>query len=176
MAVDGDAAVSRRGDNWLKVMAWRAEDVPDRVEVCVHAKDGRFPNGLPLTTVRTLHDKTIPGSEIVDWDGQCEDWSHCLYRRSLKSVNWHILVQSEDHKRIFSPRMMNYAKIPYDSTIHPFRGSSTRSSLYCGLAAREKKRKKLYRRWTHSYRRKSNMSSTMGGVQFVPTTMPAKQK
>ena len=37
------------------------------------------------------------------------DWSHCLYRRSFKSVNRAILVQSEYHKR-FPPRMMNHAK------------------------------------------------------------------
>ena len=40
----------------------------------------------------------------------CEDWSHCLYRRSFKSVNWAILVQSEDCKRISPQRMMYYAK------------------------------------------------------------------
>ena len=26
----------------------------------------------------------------------CEDWSHCLYRRSFESVKWAIFVQSED--------------------------------------------------------------------------------
>ena len=46
----------------------------------------------------------------------CEDWSYCFYCRSFKSVNWTIFVQSEDHKRIIPPRMMNYAKIPYKST------------------------------------------------------------
>ena len=48
----------------------------------------------------------------------CKDWSHCLYRRSFKALNWAIFVQSEDHKRIIPPRMMNYAKIPWKSTIH----------------------------------------------------------
>ena len=40
-------------------------------------------------------------------------------------VNWGIFVQSEDHKRIIPPRMMNYAKIPYKRTIHLPRVSST---------------------------------------------------
>ena len=32
VAVDGDAAVFKRGCNWQKAMTWRAEDVPGRVE------------------------------------------------------------------------------------------------------------------------------------------------
>ena len=32
VAVDGDAALFKRGGNWPKALAWRAEDVPDRVE------------------------------------------------------------------------------------------------------------------------------------------------
>ena len=32
VAVDGDAALFKRRGNWLNAMAWRAEDVPDRVE------------------------------------------------------------------------------------------------------------------------------------------------
>ena len=32
-----------------------------------------------------------------------------LHRWSFKSVNWAIFVQSEDHKRIIPPKMMNYA-------------------------------------------------------------------
>ena len=38
-------------------------------------------------------------------------------------------MQSEDHKRIIPPRMMNYAKNPYKSAIHLYRGLSTRSLL-----------------------------------------------
>ena len=60
-------------------MAWRAEDVPDRVEA--------LQTGLRLPIVRTLHDKTIPATEVdpqllvrqddartlwVDLDGQGE--------------------------------------------------------------------------------------------------------
>ena len=72
----------------------------------------------------------------------CEDWSHCLHRRSFKSLNWSIFLQSEDHKRIIPSRMMNYAKIPYKSTIHLYRGSSTRSLL-------------CYRSWTRSKSKES---------------------
>ena len=56
---------------------------------------------------------------------------------SFKSVNWAIFVQSEDHKRIIPPRMMNYARTLYKNTIHLHRGSSTRSLL-------------CYRSWTGS--------------------------
>ena len=45
---------------------------------------------------------------------------------------------------------MNYAKIPYKSTINLYRGSSTRSLLYCWNGGCK-----------HSYRRKTNISSTM---------------
>ena len=79
---------------------------------------------------------------LLEREFTCEDWSHCLYRRSFKSVTSAIFVQSEDHKRIIPPRMMNDAKIPYKSTIHPHRGSSTRS-LIC------------YRSWTGSRRRRT---------------------
>ena len=37
-------------------------------------------------------------------------WSHCHYRRSFKSANWAIFVQSEDHTGVIPPRMMHYAK------------------------------------------------------------------
>ena len=111
-----------------------------------------------------------------------EDWSHRLYRRSFKCVNWSILVQSEDHKRIIPPRMMSYAKIPYQSTIHLFRGSSTRSLLYCRSWTRSKKKrkKKVVRRMytdvhTHTEGRQT-FSLQWGSVRFVSTTMPAKQK
>ena len=57
-------------------------------------------------------------------------------------VNWAIFVQSEDHKRIIPPRMMNYAKIPYKRTIHLPRVSSTRSLLHCrSWTGRKKKRR-----------------------------------
>ena len=60
VAVDGDAALflkerPRLGEPKTSLIVWR---------LCVHAKDGRFPNELPLPIVRTLHDKTIPGSEV----------------------------------------------------------------------------------------------------------------
>ena len=100
-----------------------------------------------------------------------EDWSLCLSRRSFKSVNWAIFVQSEDHKRIVPPRMMNYAKILYKSTIHQYRGLSRRSFILL-----QKLDWELYGWCSHSYRRKTHISSTMVGVQFVSTTMPAKQK
>ena len=50
---------------------------------------------------------------------------HCLYCGSFKSVNWAIFVQSEVHKRIIPPRMMNYAKIHYKSKIHEEDGKCT---------------------------------------------------
>ena len=50
--------------------------------------------------------------------------------QKLQICNWETFVQSEDHKRIIPQRMMNHAKIPYKSTIHLYRESSTRSTLY----------------------------------------------
>ena len=81
----------------------------------------------------TMIDVTVKKREQnqLEREFTCEDLSHCLYRRSFKSVNWTIFVQSEDHKRI--PQRMNHAKlILYKSTIHLCCGSSTRSSLHCG--------------------------------------------
>ena len=108
----------------------------------------------------------------------CGDWSHCFYRRSFLSVNWAIFVQSEDHKRSIPPRMMNCANIPCKSAIHLHRGSSTRSKLNnrSWAGSKKKRTKRRCTGCTHSYRRKTNISYTMGGVQFVSTTMPAKQK
>ena len=34
----------------------------------------------------------------------CEDWSHCLYRRSFESVKWAIFVQSEDPQADYSTK------------------------------------------------------------------------
>ena len=73
--------------------------------------------------------KCTKSTNQLEREFTCEDWSHCLYRRSFKSVDWAIFVQSEDHKRIVPPRMMNYAKNPYKSTIHQHRGLSRRSLL-----------------------------------------------
>ena len=56
-------------------------------------------------------------------------------------------MQSEDRKRIIPPRMMNYAKNPYKSTIHLYRGLSTRSLHCC-------------RSWTRSKKKRSDRSCT----------------
>ena len=81
----------------------------------------------------TMIDVTVKKRErnSLEREFTCEDWSHCLYRKSFKFVHCAISVQSENHKRIIPPRMMSYAMIPYKSTIHLFRGSSTISLLYC---------------------------------------------
>ena len=87
-------------------------------------------------------------------------------------------MQSEECKRI-PQRMMNYAKIPHKSTIHLYRGLSTRSLLYCrswtgncteGVHTRTKGKQTFPIPWEVCH-----LSSTMGGVQIVSTTMPAKQ-
>ena len=104
----------------------------------------------------------------------CEDWSHCLHRRSFKSVNWAIFVQSEDHKRI-PPRMMNYAKIPV-ATVQfifflPWIGHEIMTllqklfsfSFFSGCAYTS------YRRL-----RQTCHSSRMGRVQVVSTTMASE--
>ena len=65
---------------------------------------------------------------------------------------------------------MNYANIPCKSTIHLYRGSSTRSLLSRGS-------------WTGNctgvytiVQKEDKHFLYNGGVQFVSTTMPAKQK
>ena len=94
-----------------------------------------------------------------------EDWWHCFYCRSFKTVNWAIFVQSENHKpeMITPPRLMNYAKIPYKSTTHQHRGSSTRSLLYHRSWTLNRKQTTCRRcsRCAHSYRRKTNTLFTM---------------
>ena len=74
-------------------------------------------------------------------------------------------MQSEDYKRI-PQRMMNYAKITYTSTVHLYRGSSTRSLLYCrgwtgncteGVHTRTKERRTFPQPWSVF-----NLSSAIG--------------
>ena len=129
----------------------------------------------------TMIDVTVKKREQnkLEREFTCEEKSHCPYRRSFKSVHWARFVQSEDYKRIIPQRMMNYGKIPYKSTIHLYRGSNTISLLYCrrwtgncteGARTRTEGRQTIPRPW-----RVYNLSSVMGRVQFVSTTMPAKQ-
>ena len=118
----------------------------------------------------------VKEKNVLEREFTCEDWSHCLHRRSFKSVNWAIFVQSGDHNQIIPPRMMNYAKIPCKSTIHLFRGSSTRSLLYCRNWTRSKKKRtkevvrgmyslvqKEDKHFLYHGRRVYNLSSTMEG-------------
>ena len=84
--------------------------------------------------------------------------------------NWAIFVKSEDHKRIIPQIKMNYANIPYDSTLHLYRGSSTRPSSIAEAGL------EIVRKAYTLVQRKINISYAMVSVQFVSTTMPAKQK
>ena len=87
VAVDGDAALFKRGGNWLKAMDWRSEEVPDQVE----ALQSRQRREVPDRT-SSLHRSDTPrqddtgnrgrptaaGSQDdartlwIDWDGQGE--------------------------------------------------------------------------------------------------------
>ena len=87
VAVDGDAALFKRGDSWLKVTAWRAEDVPDRVEALRSRQRREVPERTSsphrLDTPRQDDTwirgrSTAAGSQDdartlwIDWDGQGE--------------------------------------------------------------------------------------------------------
>ena len=85
-----------------------------------------------------------------------------------KSVDWAIFVQSEDHKRMIPPKMMNDAKKILTKVQIIFSVDWARDHYSITEAGLEIVR--------DSYRRKTNISSSMEGVQFVSTTMPAKQK
>ena len=72
----------------------------------------------------------------------CEDRSHCFYRRSFKSVNLAIFVQSENHERIIPSKMVNYAKSPYKSVD---RARDHYSNTEAGLGAKRKERQEVVR-------------------------------
>ena len=128
----------------------------------------------------TMIDVTVKKREQNELEREftCEDWSHCLYRRSFKSVNWAIFVQSEDHKRIIHQGMNYHSLQEYNS--------STPWIEHEIITLLQKLDWKLYGSGSHSYRRKTDisctmerayhLSSSMESVQFVSTTMPAKQK
>ena len=70
-----------------------------------------------------------------------------LHRWSFKSVNWAIFVQSEDHKRIIPPRMMNYA-----NSLQEY-NSSFPWIEHEIITPVQKLDWKLYGECTHSYRK-----------------------
>ena len=81
VAVDGDAALFKRRGNWLKAMAWRAEDVPGRVEALRSRQRRDFPERTSshhrsdtprqdAAWIRGNHDDSR--TLWIDWDGQCE--------------------------------------------------------------------------------------------------------
>ena len=157
----------------------RGEDITrdSHLQVCLlRHRDRRHSEAARTTYWAVLlpvwrTEKCTKSQNYLEREFTCKHWSHCLYRRSFKSVKWAIFVQSEDHKRIIPPRMMNYAKIPCKSTIHLYRGSSTRSLLCC---------RSERRCWgdvhTRTGGRQTFLPQWEGGVQFISTTMPAKQK
>ena len=110
----------------------------------------------------------------------CKDWSHCFYRRSFKSVNRAVFVQSED----LSAYSTKNDELRKDS-LQEY-NSSVPWIEHEIITLLQKLDWKLYGRFTHSYKWKTNipytigrrtiLSSTFGSVQFVSTAMPSKQK
>ena len=114
-----------------------------------------------------------------------KDWSHCFYRRSFKTSlksgkmkmeNWGIFVRSKDTqvRWLFHQDWGVKRKIPEKNTIHLHRGSSTR---YYSIAEAELESGEKERKGVHTLVQKEDKHFLYNGcVQFVSTTMPAKQK